>query len=424
MKTQYKTYQGSAPCTPDETSNQIVSVASIHQSTYEAFKYGQEHGLLFRQVDAVDDLNVTMNGKSYLSFVKMSYLGIPSRLDMITMVKKSIDHEGLARHSTRAFVDPAQFRMAGKLLSTIFGGSILITKSISDASICLMTSLIGPEDALVLDKHVHYNVHHASAIAVASGTHRAFVKHADLKETLEVIRQLAKKKRTVWFCTDGIYSMNGDFLPTDFYKKVLDIASNVYLYVDDAHGTSWTGKYGCGHFLSHLSISNRMIVAESLGKGFGAKGGCLVFSSQKQRDLVYTAGTRHFYSVSLYPPELAAIIASARIHLSEELPILQLRLKQRNRLLIKLLTEAEVPLVVKNDSPIHCVPLGSNKKVIQVAKALQKKGFLVGLGYYPLVPREKGVIRINLTASHTQEDIAEFCKVVAEVYHKYITRQS
>ena len=92
----------------------------------------------------------------------------------------------------------------------------------------------------------------------------------------------------------------------------------LHLYLDDAHGVSWSGRHGRGYVLGNARIPPRTVVVASLAKGFGGGGAALIFPDKETARLVRTCGGPWIFSGPLQPPLLGANIASARIHLSPE----------------------------------------------------------------------------------------------------------
>jgi 7-keto-8-aminopelargonate synthetase-like enzyme len=100
---------------------------------------------------------------------------------------------------------------------------------------------------------------------------------------------------------DGIYSMHGDVAPMGALRELLARHERLHLYIDDAHGMSWTGKHGRGHVLGDGRIAERMVVTVSLAKAFSASGGALIFPDRESARLVRTCGSTMIFSGPLQP---------------------------------------------------------------------------------------------------------------------------
>jgi hypothetical protein len=250
-------------------------------------------------------------------------------------------------------------------------------------------------------------------LARAGGTQVELVRHNELEKAVEVITRLSKIKRTVWFACDGVFSMYGDLAPVELLHRLLSIAPNVRLYVDDAHGMSWTGFHGRGSFLSRFPMSDRLVLATSLNKAFSAGGGCLVFPSVNERESVRLCGAPFVFSGPLQPPMLGAALASADLHLSEEITGYQKVLKERVDLCNRLLRSHHLPLLAENESPIFFLGLGLPRVAFEVASRLKAEGFYTNVSMYPTVPMKRAGIRLALTAAHTEEDVQMVVEALA-----------
>jgi 7-keto-8-aminopelargonate synthetase-like enzyme len=114
--------------------------------------------------------------------------------------------------------------------------------------------------------------------------------------------------------------------------ELLERYPKLHLYVDDAHGMSWCGTHGRGWVLSRTALLPRMIVATSLNKGFAAAGAALLVADPELRRRIATLGGPMLFCGPIQPPMLGAAVASARLHLSEELVRRQEALRDRVRL--------------------------------------------------------------------------------------------
>ncbi len=118
---------------------------------------------------------------------------------------------------------------------------------------------------------------------------------------------------------DGVYSMYGDVAPIDEINVLMAKYDKLYLYVDDAHGMSWSGNYGCGRLFTKTLKNKKTMYVTTMAKGFGAMGGIGVFPSKAWYDKLILHGGPLAYSHPLPPPMMGAAIGSAHIHLSPEI---------------------------------------------------------------------------------------------------------
>ena len=156
-----------------------------------------------------------------------------------------------------------------------------------------------------------------------------------------------------------------------------------------------------------------MIAACSLNKSFAAAGGAIVFPNAELRRRVRTAGGPMLFSGPIQPPLLGAAIQSAKIHLSDELPVLQAALRERIDLFTDLADEFCIPLASRDVTPIRYVPLGLPVVTHDVIRHLFSDGHYVNLGTFPAVPMKHAGVRATLTLHHTLDDVRALVESLA-----------
>ena len=210
--------------------------------------------------------------------------------------------------------------------------------------------------------------------------------------------------------------MFADFFPAAELDALAARHENLWLYVDDAHAASWTGRDGRGYALEHLSPATleRTVVALSLNKSFAAAGGVLTFPDAESRRLVATVGGPMIFSGPVQPPMLGAILASARLHRTPEIAALQELLISRIRLFNRLAARARLPLVSESEAPIRYVGAGVASVAYRLTERLRGAGFFVNTAAFPAVPAKRCGVRLTLTAHHTEGDVAGVVAALAE----------
>jgi 7-keto-8-aminopelargonate synthetase-like enzyme/predicted N-acyltransferase len=392
-----------------EASEYHSTVAALHG---EAVR----QGLYFQHAtdEVLHGRSININGENLVSFASCSYLGLEHHPALIAGVIDAVQRFGTQFSASRAYVSAPPYLELEDLLSRIFGGYTLVTSSTTLGHQIALGVLATEKDAIILDHQVHYSVQMASRLARTSGARVETVRHGDLDDALELVKKLARTHRTVWFAVDGVYSMYGDLAPVGLLRRVLEVSPNVRLYVDDAHGMSWAGLNGQGSFLSRMPMSDRIVLATSLNKAFAAGGGCIVFPTEEERERVRVIGGPLAFSGPLQPPMLGAGVASARLHLSDEIVSYQQRLRERVDLCNRLIREAELPLLVENESPIFFLRVGEFRHAFEVARRMKKEGMYVTPSAYPTVPIQRAGIRLSLTSAHELDDVARVVMGLAE----------
>ena len=183
--------------------------------------------------------------------------------------------------------------------------------------------------------------------------------------------------------------MFADLAPFDELARLLERHPQLWLYIDDAHGVSWSGTCGRGQALEQLGGHDRVIVTGSLNKSFAAAGGVLVFPDEEMRRKARTLGAPMIFSGPIQPPMLGAAIASARIHLSAELERHQEALRRRMTLCTELLDAHDLTPAARELTPIRYIKVGLPVSAEAMTERLMRAGFLVNLGIFPAVPMQQ-----------------------------------
>jgi 7-keto-8-aminopelargonate synthetase-like enzyme len=379
----------------------------------------------FAEDDRFDGRIVTLNGRRLVNFGSCSYLGLETDARLKTAACEAVLRYGVQFSTSRAYVAAPLYRELERLLSELAGGSpVLLAPTTSLAHLGALPVLVGDRDAVLYDIQVH-----ASAQAVLPelrqrGIPCEAVRHNRLDRLEQRVRALVAHHERVFYLCDGVYSMHGDLLDVDALYEVLDRNPSLHAYVDDAHGVGWSGARGAGTVLGRRRIHPRMVVVLGLAKGFASAGGALVFPDTERAERVLTRGRTLIFSGPIQPAQLGAGIASARIHLSDELPLLQERLLLRIDAFDRAARNEGIPLVEAARSPIRFIPIGDERRTIDVAASLLERGHYVNVAYYPAVPRRRAGMRVVLNAHQLPEDIARLVHDIARLLRPGIAATS
>jgi glycine C-acetyltransferase len=225
---------------------------------------------------------------------------------------------------------------------------------------------------------------------------------ADLEDQLIHARE-AKFKLIV---TDGVFSMDGVIARVD---GICDLADRyeALVMIDDSHATGFIGPTGRGTH-EHCGCMDRVdLISTTFGKALGgASGGCIA-GRREIVDLLRQRSRPYLFSNSLAPAIAGATIEVLKI--LEESPELRDRLMANTRLFREGITNAGFR-IVPGVHPIVPVLLGhlpDDAKLSQrFADALLEEGVYVIGFYYPVVPKGKSRIRVQVSAAHTPDQIA------------------
>ncbi len=352
---------------------------------------------------------VNVSNRDLYHFASCSYLG----LEMDERIKKAaieaVEQYGVAFSCSRTYLESPQYGILEEKFEQIFEKPSVVVVSTSLGHISWIPNVVLKNDALILDQQVHRSVQNASLMAKANGTHMEVLRHNRMDKLEDRIIELSKKYNKIWYMVDGVYSMFGDVSPLQTLYDLMDKYEQFNIYVDDAHGMSWAGKHGRGFALSQVSYHHpKMCLITSLGKGFGTAGGVMVFGEQHQKDFIRFVGSTLVFSGPLSPALLGASIASADIHLSDEIYDRQTVLKNRMRFFVDKANEFDLPIVRQDHSPICFIGTGPNPNdSLEIAHNLQIDGFFVNASSFPVVPLKNAGIRITINSTHSEALITD-----------------
>ena len=374
----------------------------------ECLSNGVKNGIF--QVSLEDNtLNgrtVTIGEKEVVNFGSCSYLG----LEVDDRLKQgAIDatlRYGTQYSSSRAYSACNLYQEVEDLFYKIFDNNpVILAASTTLTHISAIPILVGNDDLVILDHQVHGSVQLAVQLAKARGTRVEMIRHNRMDALEDLIKENPNKYDKIWYMADGLYSMYGDFAPLKDIQTLMEKYGNFHMYIDDAHGMSWTGKHGNGYVLSQMPLHPKIVLSTSLAKGFGAGGGLLVVSDKEMRRKILTCGSSYTISGPVQPPMLGAAIASAKIHLTDEIYTLQNKLKGKIELTKSIIKQHDLPLVSPSDSPIFYLGLGLPRVGYNMVKRLLKEGFFTNIGIFPAVPVKCTGLRLSITNGQTNEDI-------------------
>ncbi|MCP5058957.1 MAG: aminotransferase class I/II-fold pyridoxal phosphate-dependent enzyme [bacterium] len=361
---------------------------------------------------ALQGRTIRIKGRDLLQFGSCSYLGLELDPRLSRAACEAAERFGTQFSSSRSYVSAPLYTALEERLEEMLGGATLVTPTTTLGHLAALPSLVHEDDALLLDHQVHHSVQMGVQVARSEGCHVELVPHNDLDGLEERATALSRSHRRVWILADGVYSMFGDLAPVEALWAIAERVPNLWLYIDDAHGMGWCGPRGCGSVLSRVPLHERVVVATSLNKSFAAAGGCLVFGDSEQRRRVRTVGGPMIFSGPVQPPMLGVGLASAEIHLSEELPGLQAELASRIALSTRLLEERGLPIVSKDPTPIRFVGVGLPRVARNLAARLMADGFYTNVSHFPAVPMKQAGIRFTITRHHRPSDLEALAEAI------------
>ncbi len=392
----------------NKTLEQVYN--SLKKSREDNIGYLNTKGLMF------NGKVVEAEKGNFIIFGLCDYLKIMPDDRIKKAAIEAIQNHGINFAVSRAYMKLALYRMAEDALSEVFNRPVILFARAALMHIGALNALIKEGDAIIFDQQVHATLQNGIAILKSQGVKIDIVRHNRMALLRDKILEIKDKYHRIWYLADGIYSMYGDPIDSKGMLSLLDEFDQLRLYVDDAHGLSWTGKNGTGYVLEHFGYHPQVILTSSLGKGFGAGGGIVVCPDMETKERILYSGSPLMFSSPIEPSMQGAIIASSRIHLSDEIYEKQKNFKKLLDYFYKGVEERQLPIVNKDKTPIGYFPTGQNDAIFFMVDYLQKNGFLITAGIHPAVGLNNTGVRIQISLYSSENDIDRLLDTIKEGY--------
>ena len=349
---------------------------------------------------------ITVNGIKSHHFGTTGYLGLEQDPRIKTAAIRAILRYGTQFPLSKTYIAHPLYQELEEKLMRLFKNPVIITKNSTLGHMAVIPTVVRDEDAVILDHQVHWSVQNAAQLLKVRGVPVQLVRHNNLEMLETLIKRLSSKVSKIWYMADGVYSMYGDYAPVEELIALSRKYTQLHLYFDDVHGMSWRGENGMGYVMSKLdTLPENVLVFGTLSKTFGTSGSVLVCSNKRFYHQIKTFGGPLTFSAQLEPSAVGAAIASADIHLSDEIYALQEDLEKRIGYFNSLLAGSRLPLIAKNSSPVFYIGTGLPATGYFFVKRLMDEGFFVNLGLFPAIPVKNTGVRITLSTHNELEDI-------------------
>lgn len=358
-------------------------------------------------------IHVENQSSDILNFCANNYLGLSSHPELIEAGKKALDEFGAGLSSVR-FICGTQtiHKKLEKQIADFHGREdAILYASCFDANAGLFEILLNKEDAVLSDELNHASIIDGIRLCKAN---KYRYKHMDLQD-LELKLQDSQQYRQRLIVTDGVFSMDGDVAPL---REICDLAEkyNALVFIDECHGTGFLGEKGRGTD-ELLGVQSRVaIVNSTLGKAVGGAAGGYTTGPKALIDLLRNRSRPYLFSNSLPPPVVAC--ASKAFEILTKDSSLVADIKHKTQLFRTKMTAAGFT-IGGHDHPICPVMLGDANLAMKMSEEMLAKGVYV-IGFtYPVVPVGKARIRVQISSSHSIDDIEYVVEAFTEVGKKY-----
>jgi len=355
-----------------------------------------------RAIDSAQGSHIQSNQKEVLNFCANNYLGLANDARVIAAAKQILDERGFGVASVRFICGTQDIHkeLEDEVSSFLGTDDTILFSSCFDANGGVFESLFDERDAIISDELNHASIIDGIRLSKAQ---RFRYKNRDIAD-LERCLIEAKDSRQRIIVTDGIFSMDGYLAPL---QEICELAEKyrAIVMVDDSHAVGLLGAGGKGT-PELLGVSDQVdIYTGTFGKALGGAAGGYVSGRREIVELLRQKARPYLFSNSLAPSIVAGSLAAIKIAAD---PIEGVRL--RNKLhgnakrFRKGMAEAEFDLL-EGEHPIVPVMFGDAVLATQIATEMMANGVYVTAFSFPVVPRDRARIRVQLSASHSDQDI-------------------
>ena len=348
-----------------------------------------------------------------VNFCANNYLGLSSDAEVIEAAKKAIDTHGFGMSSVRFICGTQDIHKELERKTADFLGmeDCILYAAAFDANGGIFEPLLGEEDAVISDALNHASIIDGIRLCKAK---RFRYDHDDMHD-LELQLQQANDCRRKLIVTDGVFSMDGTIAQLD---KICDLAEKyqAMVMIDECHATGFIGKTGRGTHEYREVMGRVDIITGTYGKALGGASGGFTAAKKEIVALLRQRSRPYLFSNTLAPAIVGASIKV--LDLISNSTNLKDQLAENTKFFRTKMTEAGFD-IVPGVHPIVPIMLYEAELAQQFSKKLLEEGIYVIGFFFPVVPKRKARIRVQISAAHTQEQIkkavAAFVKIGKEL---------
>ncbi len=373
----------------------------------------EDNGLYKKEriITSPQGAEITVNGEKVLNFCANNYLGLSSHPEVIQAAKDAMDTHGFGMSSVR-FICGTQdiHKTLEKKISDFYGTEDTILYAAAfDANGGVFEPLLNENDAIISDSLNHASIIDGVRLCKAARYRYENSNMGDLEQQLIKANEAGARFKLI--VTDGVFSMDGVVAPLD---KICDLADkyDAMVMVDECHAAGFIGATGKGTLEAKGVMGRVDIITGTLGKALGGAMGGYTTAKKEIIELLRQRSRPYLFSNSLAP---AIVGASIKVfELLEKDTTLRDKLEWNTNYFKAGMKKAGFD-IIDGDSAIVPVMLYDAKLAQTMANELLKKGIYVIGFFFPVVPRDKARIRVQLSASHSQKNLDMAIQAFTEV---------
>lgn len=377
---------------------------------------------LFKQeriITSPQAAEIQTNGKEVLNFCANNYLGLSSHKDVIKAAKKTIDTHGFGLSSVR-FICGTQdiHKQLEKEIAEFLGmEDAILYAAAFDANAGIFEPLLGEDDAIISDELNHASIIDGIRLCKAKRYRYKNNDMGDLETQLKAAKEMPsnngseQRSRRILIVSDGVFSMDGVIAQTG---KICDLADKygAMVMLDECHSTGFMGKTGRGTHELHNCMHRVDIITGTFGKALGGASGGFTAARKEIVDILRQRSRPYLFSNTLAPSIVGASLKVLDILRGSTK--LRDKLESNTKYFRREMKNAGFD-IIKGTHPIVPVMLYDAKLAQEMSKRLLDEGIYVIGFFFPVVPKGKARIRVQISAGHSKEHLKKAVEAFTKI---------
>ena len=356
---------------------------------------------------------INTTGNEVINFCANNYLGLASNPEIIEAAKKALDSHGFGLASVRFICGTQDIHkeLEDKISRFLETEDTILYAAAFDANGGLFEPLFDNKDAIISDSLNHASIIDGVRLCKAA---RFRYLNNDMNDLEDKLKEASDYRNRV-IVTDGVFSMDGTLAQLD---KICDLANkyDALVFVDDCHATGFIGLNGKGTQEELKVIGKVDIITGTLGKALGGGSGGFTSGKKEIIDILRQKSRPYLFSNTLAPSIVGASLKA--IDLIENNNSIIDKLKNNTMFFREKMSK--LGFDIKGEThPIVPVMIYNDKTASLMSDYLLKKGIYVVGFSYPVVPKGLSRIRVQISSSHSKEQIEKAVKLFEEAGKKF-----
>ncbi|CAM4091029.1 glycine C-acetyltransferase [Flavobacterium antarcticum] len=386
----------------------------IQQHLQEELKAIEDNGIFKKEriITSPQGAEITIStGETVLNFCSNNYLGLSSHPEVVQAAKDTLDSHGFGMSSVRFICGTQDIHKTLEQKIAKFYGTedTILYAAAFDANGGVFEPLLGEEDCIISDSLNHASI--IDGVRLCKAARYRYQNNDMVDLEAQLIAATEKGTRFKLIVTDGVFSMDGIVASLD---KICDLADkyDAMVMVDECHAAGFIGATGKGTLEAKGVMGRVDIITGTLGKGLGGAMGGYTTAKKEIIEILRQRSRPYLFSNSLAPAIVGASIKVFELLANDT--TLRDKLEWNTNYFKEGMTKAGFD-IVQGDSAIVPVMLYDAKLSQVMADELLKKGIYVIGFFFPVVPKDKARIRVQLSAGHTKEHLDHAINAFIEV---------